>query len=171
MAERALGVSIEEIEKLFDNAREKRYHLHTMMIETHSSEETQALAKKILIDARERSSGRASVIALEGELGAGKTTLTQAIARELGVQDLIKSPTFVLMKQYTVPGGTLYHLDCYRLKDEKDCETLGLVALFDNPANTLIIEWADRVRNILPPHRLTVRIDHVHETTRSITII
>ena len=69
-----------------------------------------------------------TVVALEGELGAGKTVFVKGFVKTLGIKSKIKSPTFVLMKKYKVPGGTsnLYHLDCYRIGDHKDLKILEL---------------------------------------------
>lgn len=142
---------------------------------TASPEETQALAAQIADRAAVFPFKGASVIALEGELGAGKTTLVQSIAKHLGVKEFIKSPTFVLMKQYKfknqqLPVCNLYHLDCYRLRDEKDLETLGLKKIFDDKENLVLIEWSDRVQKILPLPHMTIHIDHIGENKRRIAI-
>ncbi len=111
----------------------------------------------------------ASVVALIGPLGAGKTRLVQAIAAEAGVKDQeVVSPTFVLIHEYRgrVP---IYHFDAYRLRDEDEFLQLGPQEYFDS-AGWSFIEWADRVENCLPADRLEIRIEPVGATERRVTI-
>ena len=82
-----------------------------------------------------------NVIALTGPLGAGKTTLTKAIAKELGIKDIVVSPTFILHREY--PG--LDHIDAWRVEDFSEIERLGLIELIKNK-HLVIIEWADKFR-------------------------
>src|SRR3989338_8473249 len=98
---------------------------------------------------------RASVIALEGELGAGKTTFVKGFAKGLGIKDKITSPTFILMKVYNFKSKEngpkfLFHFDCYRLKDHKDMILLGAKEFLADPRNIILIEWSDRVEKIIP---------------------
>lgn len=104
------------------------------------------------------------VIGLVGDLGSGKTTYVQHRAKELGISETVTSPTFVLLKIYPIPRGEfkqLVHIDTYRLKDETELTKLGIQELMDDTKNLIMIEWADKVRNILPPD--TVWIDFKHE--------
>lgn len=120
------------------------------------------------------------VIALEGELGAGKTTFVKGFARALGTKIKIKSPTFVLMKKYAIHESTvllrhrakqwLYHIDCYRVRDHRDLTTLGLNLIFKSSENIVIVEWPERVRKILSKKIIRVHIDHVDKNKRKITI-
>lgn len=140
--------------------------------------------------------GNATVVALLGHLGAGKTTFTQGFAEGLGVKEKIQSPTFVILKEYKlhqhkIPASCksrfyrgfsaepelkakslfkyFYHIDCYRLKDEKDAETIGLKEILKNPENLVLIEWAERVKKILPKRQLlTIKFFHINEKTRKI---
>ncbi len=141
---------------------------------SHSLEDTQKFAREQALLLSKQIAGQPLVIALEGELGAGKTTFTQAFAEALGITEKLKSPTFVLMKHYhlaSVPGyDTLYHLDCYRLRDYKDLEPLGVEDILKNPKNIILIEWAERVADILPRNYWLVHIDHIVEQERNITI-
>ena len=82
-----------------------------------------------------------NVIALTGPLGAGKTTLTKAIAKELGIKDIVVSPTFILHREY--PG--LDHIDAWRVEDFSEIERLGLIEMIKNK-HLVIIEWADKFR-------------------------
>jgi len=112
----------------------------------------------------------ATVLALEGELGAGKTEFTKGFVKGLGIKNKITSPTFVLMKPYKFLGGILYHLDAYRLNNHNDLEVLGVSELMKDPHNILLIEWSDRVKKILPRKHIKIHIDHLDKTTRKLTI-
>ena len=110
-----------------------------------------------------------TTVALCGTLGAGKTRLVQAIAVGLGVpRDLVTSPTFVLYQRYE-GQRTLHHLDAYRLTDADEFLQLGVEELFESNGVTLV-EWADRVRDLLPAERLEIRIDVSGELTRRFEI-
>lgn len=105
-----------------------------------------------------------NVIALIGDLGAGKTTLTQQIAKTLGINDNIQSPTFVLMNEYVVPQKqitqfkTFTHIDAYRIDNIAEADILDLSNLAKDKTNLIIIEWADKVQSLLPEHYLEVKI-------------
>ncbi len=105
------------------------------------------------------------VLALQGTLGAGKTTLTQGIARGMGISTRVASPTFVLVSEYeTTDGGLLRHVDCYRLPEEKvgvQVAHLGLLDWLQAADSVLIIEWAERIAALLPHTRLEVRLASV----------
>ncbi|MBD7908269.1 tRNA (adenosine(37)-N6)-threonylcarbamoyltransferase complex ATPase subunit type 1 TsaE [Sporosarcina gallistercoris] len=106
------------------------------------------------------------VVTLEGDLGAGKTTFTQALAKGLGVQRTVSSPTFTIIKQYegTYP---LNHLDVYRLEDSE--EDLGFDELFYGDAIS-IVEWAQFIEEDLPENRLAIRIIRTGDTARMIEL-
>ena len=125
-------------------------------------EETQGLASKLadLVEPQD-------TITLEGDLGAGKTTFTQAFAKQLGVKRTVNSPTFTIMKQYTgrIP---LNHLDVYRLEDSD--EDLGWEEIFYGDAVT-IVEWAHLIERDLPCERLAIEIKRVDEHARLIKLM
>ena len=125
-------------------------------------EETQKLASKLadLVEPQH-------TITLEGDLGAGKTTFTQAFAKQLGVKRTVNSPTFTIMKQYTgrIP---LNHLDVYRLEDSE--EDLGWEEIFYGDAVT-IVEWAHLIERDLPDERLAIEIKRVDEHARLIKLM
>ena len=108
------------------------------------------------------------VIALYGELGAGKTCLVRGLAEGLGTEKaLVSSPSFSLINEY--PGTLpLFHMDCYRLQLEEEIQELGLEEYFDGPGIS-IIEWAERIRN-LPEERLEISISILDEFRRLIKI-
>lgn len=149
-----------------------------MIYYSKSEKETQKIAKDLAL--KIVGSNGPAIIALEGELGAGKTTLVKGFARALGIKTKIKSPTFVLMKKYAIHESTallrhrakqwLYHIDCYRVRDRRDLTTLGLNLIFKSSENIVIVEWPERVRKILPKKIIRVHIDHVDKNKRKITI-
>lgn len=96
----------------------------------------------------------ATILALHGDLGAGKTTFVQTLARELGVTATVTSPTFVVMKQYELEEKSwqqLVHIDTYRFEDISEAGPLRFTELFQDPANIVCIEWAERIAELLPP--------------------
>jgi len=141
-----------------------------MIFVTNNPKETEKLAGFLLKKINNSVLKKATVIALEGELGAGKTVLVRGLAKALGIKANIKSPTFNLIKYYKAKVKVLYHLDCYRLNNHKDLEVLGIKEILKNPLNIVVIEWAERVRKILPRKHLKVHIDHIAERERKISI-
>lgn len=140
---------------------------------TKSPKDTEKLAGFLLEKFTKLGLEKSLVIALEGELGAGKTTFVKGVAKALKIKTNIKSPTFNLMKTYEIRGKshkTLYHFDCYRLKDHRDLEVMGIKEILNNPDNIILIEWSDRVKKILPKKYIKVHIDHISSNERSITI-
>ncbi len=130
---------------------------------TYSENETKALAAKI---AQGINSG---VIALTGELGAGKTTFTQGFARGLNIKDKIISPTFVLIRQHQIPktNKILYHIDLYRIEDFKG---LGLEEIWSNPNNIVLIEWAEKTKELLPKNTIYINFKALDKNKREITL-
>lgn len=110
------------------------------------------------------------IVALYGDLGAGKTVIAQAIAAALGVTATVTSPTFTLINEYDLPGGSiLFHVDCYRLQDpEPEAVALGLEELFD--LGIVLIEWADRIASLLPNERVDVELQDAGPGNRRITM-
>lgn len=128
---------------------------------TYSAEETLNLANKLgkLLKPND-------VIALEGDLGAGKTTFTKGLANGLGINRNVNSPTFTIIKEYhgRLP---LYHMDVYRLEDAD--EDLGFQEYFDGEGVT-VIEWAHFIEDYLPQDLLKIEIKHLRENDRVITL-
>ncbi len=141
-----------------------------MIYTSKSPKDTKKLASKLAKKTKRLFHGKAAIIALEGELGAGKTTFVQGFAKAFGVKSKIKSPTFVLMKIYKKRPYAIYHIDCYRLKDYRDLLPLGIKDIFNNKDNIVLVEWADRISRILPPKHTTIHIDHIDSKTRKISI-
>jgi tRNA threonylcarbamoyladenosine biosynthesis protein TsaE len=112
---------------------------------------------------------KCNVIALHGEMGAGKTTLVAALCQVLGSEDLTGSPTFSIINQYqTRNGKTIYHMDWYRLKDEEEAIAAGVEdALYSG--NICLVEWPDRAPAILPDDTLHLLLSTIDEDTRKLT--
>jgi tRNA threonylcarbamoyladenosine biosynthesis protein TsaE len=141
--------------------------METFMAQSRKQTEDLAkmLAKEIL--KYKNNKKQALVFGLVGNLGAGKTTFVQSFAKGLGIRSKITSPTFVLMKIY----GNLYHLDCYRIKDYKDILALDFGDIVSNPKNIVLIEWAERIKKILPKSTVWIKFNIVGKTVRRIKIL
>lgn len=99
------------------------------------------------------------VLALIGDLGAGKTALVQGVARGLQITERVASPTFVLVNEYETPAGLwLRHMDCYRLATAAEAQHLGFSDWLHHRDSILVIEWADRIRPLLPCAHLAIHI-------------
>lgn len=100
-----------------------------------------------------------TVVALDGDLGAGKTVFTRGIARGMGIRDDMRSPTYtILIEHPNVDGGpALYHFDTYRLEGEDDFIAAGLDEYFDQDA-VCVVEWSEKINNLLPHETIRVRI-------------
>lgn len=113
--------------------------------------------------------GRAFVLALQGDLGAGKTTFVQAFAKELGVTGILQSPTYVLMKSYDVPPDShasdvlgrqftkLVHIDAYRLEKPEQFTALRPEEFLQDPGTLVCVEWPEKIKGVLPDPDLVVR--------------
>ena len=134
---------------------------------TTSASETQKLAKGILGNL-----GSANVICLYGAIGVGKTTLTQGLARELGITAKIISPTFVLIRQYSLSKQfkfqRLFHVDLYRLEEVQQIKDLGIEEIWQDKSNLVIIEWAEKLGELFPAHHLEIRMKTITSVKRSI---
>ncbi len=105
---------------------------------------------------------KSPVLALKGDLGAGKTALTKAIGRVLGIKENITSPTFVIMKSYEVSQhgrfSKLTHIDAYRIDDEVELTVIGLPQLLEDPTRLTVIEWPERIPSLIPEYALPVSL-------------
>ena len=131
----------------------------------------QNIASEIIKKVKKINREGASVITLHGDLGAGKTTLTQEIARQFKVKVNIISPTFVIMKKYEVIDKEfkyLIHIDAYRLEKSEELFKLGWQELIENKNNLIIIEWPENVPDCIPKDVLKIEISHINENTRTI---
>ncbi len=105
----------------------------------------------------------ATVVALSGELGAGKTTFAQAVTKTLGVKETVNSPTFVIQRMYALANQKwqrLVHIDAYRLKSADELRALGWEEIVADKDNLIVIEWPENVPGAIPEsaHRITIEI-------------
>ncbi|HOP63450.1 MAG TPA: tRNA (adenosine(37)-N6)-threonylcarbamoyltransferase complex ATPase subunit type 1 TsaE [Spirochaetota bacterium] len=130
---------------------------------TYTPEETESLGIEI-----GKNSNHGDVIALHGELGTGKTALTRGIAKGLGIEEDITSPTFSLMEIHE-GDKTLYHFDLYRIENDREFENLCFEEYWENEGVS-VIEWAERAVSRLPERRIDINIEYISSTERKITV-
>ncbi|PLX25927.1 tRNA (adenosine(37)-N6)-threonylcarbamoyltransferase complex ATPase subunit type 1 TsaE [Candidatus Parcubacteria bacterium] len=132
-------------------------------IESKNINDTKGIAQDILTKVKP-----GQLIALVGNLGAGKTVFVKALAESLGVEDNVTSPTFVLMKVYNTKHESikkLVHVDCYRLEGKEDLADIGLSEYIEDENNLVVIEWADKIKN-LPDNIIRINIKSTGEESR-----
>jgi len=113
------------------------------------------------------------VIALSGDLGSGKTTFVQGFVKGLGIKKKVISPTFIIMRTYKARRkNTLYHLDLYRLESnfDEEIENLGISDLWKEKNNILVIEWAEKIKDLLPKNTIWVYFKYLSDDQRKIII-
>lgn len=135
-------------------------------------DEVGAVADRVRELAAARPGAPAPVYALVGELGAGKTTLTAALAARYGVREATSSPTFSIVNEYAGAGGPVYHLDCYRLADLDEALDAGLEEVF-TAGRPVFVEWPAVVEPLLPEGVVILRLTHAAGAAdrRRLTII
>ena len=147
---------------------------------SRSSRQTQKageiLAKEIL---RKKTGKTALIVCLDGQLGGGKTTFLQGFAKGLKIKDKVLSPTFIICRKFKIPNrGSradlkfqyFYHIDCYRIKKPKDMISVGLEKIISEPKNIIALEWAEKIKKILPCGNIWVNFEFINKGARRITI-
>ena len=134
---------------------------------TESSQETKDLGQKIAADLV-----GGEILALTGDLGSGKTKFVQGFSKGLGLTSRIISPTFILMRKYRASDKDFYHIDLYRLEKEVDKEVvnLGVTDIWGKPGNIVVIEWAEKIKDVIPPKANWIKFEDMGEDKRRITI-
>ena len=127
-----------------------------------SPQETEQIAEKLA-----QTLSGTEVIAMFGGLGAGKTAFTRGLARGLGIDDGVSSPTFALVNEYE-GKFTVYHFDMYRVSTWDDLYSTGFFDYIDN--GVMIIEWSENIEEFLPENHITITINHISENEREIII-
>ena len=134
---------------------------HTIEFHSFSPEQTRQLGERL---GRELRPG--DVICLQGDLGAGKTTFVQGIARGWGSRDAVSSPTFIIVNVYRgADQRQLFHMDAYRLDSAPEAEELDLDAMLAQ--GPLLIEWPERMDGLVPGERLWVQLDYLNDVERT----
>lgn len=137
-----------------------------LVISTHSPAQTRQIGIQLgkLIQPGD-------VICLKGELGAGKTTLAAGIGHGWGALEVVNSPTFVFVNEYSnAGGGRLYHVDAYRLRDAADAESIALPDMLNDTNGAMLVEWPERVLALLPPERLWIELRWIDDETRRLQV-
>ncbi len=149
--------------------------------------ETKNLAGKFLKEwlADKKNRDKNLLVCLEGDLGGGKTTFAQGIAEALEIKEAVTSPTFLIMKKYQAPRKrvmelssgypelssiTLYHFDCYRVKGAQEILDLGWKEIVKEKDNIILVEWAEKIKKILPKDGIWIKFGFVDEDRRKLEI-
>lgn len=131
-----------------------------------TEKEGELLGKKILKEKKE-----GVVLALSGDLGAGKTTFLKGFAKGIGVKEKILSPTFVIFRKMPISKErNFFHFDCYRLKNEKDLFSLGFEEIIKNKKNIIAIEWPEKIKKSLPYNCIFINFEFISGDKRKISI-
>ena len=139
---------------------------------SHSLKETEKFAREWLASITPLPD-EACVVGLYGNLGSGKTTLTQSVANILGVTDTVTSPTFVIEKIYEIKHthfARLIHIDAYRIESARELQDLNFEKLVDNSRNLILIEWPENVKEILPENHTKIHCEFIDENTRTFEV-
>ena len=133
---------------------------HSMDFFSRSPEQTRRIGARLGGELRV-----GDVILLQGDLGAGKTTFVQGVARGWGSLDSVSSPTFIIVNEYRRDnGGRLFHMDAYRLDSAPEAEELDLDAMLADGA--LLLEWPERIGSLVPDEYLWIQLEHINEEER-----
>ncbi len=114
-----------------------------------------------------------AIFALVGDLGAGKTTFSKTFLKELGVEQHVQSPTFSIINSYIIDFNgfkKVFHIDVYRIEDTKELEVLHFNEILENPDHIVVIEWADKIRELIPATATWMTFEHESVETRTVTI-
>ena len=135
----------------------------------------QSFAKEFLLSLENgKSPDKAIVVALSGNLGAGKTTFVQLLAKDLGVSEVVTSPTYTILKQYEIKEDKefkyLVHMDAYRLDSVEELKPLRFDEFLNKQNTIFCIEWADKIREVLPNDTVFVSLNMTDENTREVVV-
>ena len=143
-----------------------RFAVFALDLTTHSPVQTYQLGQQLGAMIRE-----GDLICLSGELGAGKTTLASGIGNGWGAQEIVNSPTFVFVNEYSnTRGRRLYHIDAYRLRDAADSQSIALDDILNDPDGAVMIEWAERIKEVLPDDYLQIDLTAPDDHSRRVRI-
>lgn len=132
---------------------------------TNSAEETKEVGGQIADNLK-----GGECLVFFGNLGSGKTTFIQGLAKGLGIDKRIISPTFIIIRHYRINNGNFYHIDLYRTGSTDDLLGLGIDEILEDKENIVAIEWAEKLKGILPDKRIEIYCEYLDEQKREITI-
>lgn len=146
------------------------------MIVNFNKTEISEISKKILEMVMKSKNNGAKIVALSGDLGSGKTTMTQELARQLGIKENVVSPTFVIMKIYNINSNNIYylnfkkliHIDAYRLDSYLELLKIGWQEIIEDKDNLIVIEWPEKIIEIIPKNSIKIILSHIDEEKRGI---
>lgn len=142
-----------------------------MNLESSNSKITARVGRALAEELLRTRAHRAILVALSGDLGAGKTTFAQGFMKGLGIRAKIQSPTFVVMKRFAIPSAyksrfkAVFHIDAYRLKRPSELLNIGFAEMLRDPHAIILLEWPEKVQRCLPRKYILVRLEH--RTTRN----
>ncbi|MBI3984809.1 MAG: tRNA (adenosine(37)-N6)-threonylcarbamoyltransferase complex ATPase subunit type 1 TsaE [Candidatus Levybacteria bacterium] len=139
--------------------------MYSKIITTQSLKETQNVAFDF---AKTIKSG--DILCFYGQLGSGKTSFIQGLAKGLGIARRIISPTFIIARHYDFNDLNFYHIDLYRTKTREDLLGIGIDEILSDDKNIVAIEWAEKLLDLLPLKRIDLRFEYVDDNTRKITM-
>lgn len=151
----------------------------------YKENELSDIAKKVLEEISTiEDFSTATLVTLTGDLGAGKTSLVQEIAKQIGIKDVVISPTYVIMKSYQTDKNftqafsgiflsvtTLVHIDAYRLDDDKELANLGWDTIISNPENLIFIEWPEKVPELTKNPAISISLSHHTDDSRKMVLV
>ena len=132
---------------------------------TNSGKKTQKLGEHFAQSLR-----LGDFVAFYGDLGSGKTTFIQGLAKGLGIKRRIISPTFIIVRHYKIKNGNFYHIDLYRTESKHDLLGIGLDQIIEDKNNIIALEWAEKMGEMLPKKRIEIRFKYLDDNKRRITI-
>lgn len=136
------------------------------LFHSNSEAETEEIGEKVAKTVK-----YGTVISLTGNLGTGKTVFTKGFAKGLGIKEIVSSPTFNIVREHsTGTGRWLYHMDLYRINDAHCALAFGIDEYMEDKNAMTLIEWAERIEEILPSHAIHVKIERINDTEREIKI-
>lgn len=138
--------------------------MESIKIEVNGLSGLDEAAKKIVETTKDE-----QIFIFEGEMGAGKTTLIKALAKEMGVNKVVTSPTFSIVNEYEANGKVIYHFDFYRIKNLQEAYDIGYEEYFYSE-NICFIEWPEKIAPLLPLHFVKIEISVQNENDRILTI-
>ena len=141
---------------------------------TESPSQTKTIGKTLAEEIVKSGNGKkALVLGLRGYLGGGKTTFMQGFAKGLKIKEKVLSPTFIIMRKFKINSSGfdfLYHFDCYRCLSEEEVINIDFKKIINNPKNIVVIEWAEKIKSLLPKTTLWIDFDFIDCNKRKIVI-